>query len=238
METLLRSYYTWTDLLLAAVILYAVYALLLLLKRRLEETKRSAGVRATIYHFVNALLLLDEPITIVVLATIFVFISPVLHGTILALIVAAAFTRLRDYLAGRIILFNPLIAKGRRLRVDRFNGVINRISRVGLFLQTGEGLHFVNFSTLLTQGYSVVTGKEIGGFYQLKIQPREGDRHGVRDLANHLLTTPYLDRSFRPELSRTGGGIQARVSVREEQHLNELLALLAEWGYPATIAKR
>ena len=241
MDLLLLRHYSWLDLLLAAVLLYAGYLLLLFLRGRLERSKRATGARATIYGIVAPFLLLYEPITVLLLATMFIFINPLLHGTLLLLVVALGFTRLRDYFSGRIVLFNPLVAKGKRLKVDRFNGVVNRISRVGLYLQTGEGLHFVNYTTLLTQGYSVVTGKDIGGFYQLRIHPTEQRDDGLQELADRFLTTPYLDRTFRPELSYASDAearIRARVSVREEQHLNELLDLLTEWGFPATIAKR
>ena len=241
MDQLLTAYFSWTDLLLAALLLYGIYAVLLLLRDRLERTKRVEGFRAATYGIVAPFLLLYQPLTVLVLALIFVFINPVLHGAVLLLLIAAGFSRIRDYLSGRIILFNPLIAVGKRMRTDKSTGVISKISRIGLYLQTGEGLHFVNYSTLLTQGYSLITGKDIGGYYQLHITPPEGAKEPLQVLADRLTTTPYLDRSFRPELAYGGREqqrIDARVSVREELHLTELLALLNEWGYPATIAKR
>ena len=241
MSPLLYSYFSWTDLLLAALLLYAIYALLYLLKGRLERTKRVEGFRAGAYRVVAPLLLLYQPITVLVLAMIFVFINPVLHGTILLLVVAAGFSRIRDYLSGRIILFNPLVTVGKRMRTEKSKGVISRISLIGLYLQTGEGLHFINYTTLLTEGYSLITGKDIGGYYQLHLTPPADAEEPLQSLADRLTTTPYLDRSFRPELTYAGREqqrINARLSVREEKHLTELLSLLSEWGYPATIAKR
>ena len=241
MSPLLYSYFSWTDLLLVALLLYAIYALLYLLKGRLERTKRVEGFRAGAYRVVAPLLLLYQPITVLVLAMIFVFINPVLHGTILLLVVAAGFSRIRDYLSGRIILFNPLVTVGKRMRTEKSKGVISRISLIGLYLQTGEGLHFINYTTLLTEGYSLITGKDIGGYYQLHLTPPADAEEPLQSLADRLTTTPYLDRSFRPELTYAGREqqrINARLSVREEKHLTELLSLLSEWGYPATIAKR
>lgn len=241
MSPLLYSYFSWTDLLLAALLLYAIYALLYLVKGRLERTKRVEGFRAGAYRVVAPLLLLYQPITVLVLAMIFIFINPVLHGTILLLVVAAGFSRIRDYLSGRIILFNPLVTVGKRMRTEKSKGVISRISLIGLYLQTGEGLHFINYTTLLTEGYSLVTGKDIGGYYQLHLTPPAGAEAPLQTLADRLTTTPYLDRSFRPELAYAGREqqrINARLSVREEKHLTELLSLLDEWGYPATLAKR
>lgn len=242
MDLLLRHYYNWLDLLAAAVILYGVYLLLLLIRDRLTRTKRTGGFRATVHKLVASFLLLYEPISVLVLAMIFLFIDPVTHGVILLLLVLAGFNRIRDYLSGRIVLFNPLVVVGKRMHADKSTGVISRISRVGIYLQTGEGLHFVNYTTLLTEGFSLITGKDIGGFYQLHINTQEHNRdEALRELVDRLMTTPYLNRGFRPELTFAGSKeqrIQARISVREEQHLRELLALMEEWGYPATIAKR
>ncbi len=240
MDLLLQHYYTWMDFLLAALLLYGVYALLYMVKERLQKTKRVEGFRAGVYTLIAPFLLLYQPLTILVLAMIFLFINPLIHGTLLLVLAVAGFSRIRDYLSGRIILFNPLIAVGKRMRTDKSTGVISRISRIGLYLQTGEGLHFVNYSTLLTEGYSLITGKDIGGYYQLRLTTPPEQNDALRSLADLLTTTPYLDRGFKPELSyaEKPEKILARLSVREEKHLTELLALLKEWGFPATIAKR
>ncbi len=241
MDLPLRHYYSWMDLLLAALLLYGVYAFLYMIKGRLQKTKRVEGFRAGVYHIITPFLLLYQPLTILVLALIFLFINPLVHGTLLLILAVAGFSRIRDYLSGRIILFNPLITVGKRMRTDKSTGVISRVSRIGLYLQTGEGLHFVNYSTLLTEGYSLITGKNIGGYYQLRLSSPSGETNALRSLADLLTTTPYLDRSFKPELSyseKEPEKILARLSVREEKHLTELLALLKEWGFPATIAKR
>ena len=241
MESLLIPLFSWTDLVLVALVLYGVYALLYLLRDRLERTKRTEGFRASAFNALAATLLLYEPVAVLILLMIFVFINPAVHGLITLLLIVAGFSRIRDYLSGRIVLFTPLISVGKRMKTDRYTGVISRINRIGLYLQTGEGLHFVNYTTLLTGGYSLITGKDIGGYYQLLLTPPENQDDALRELADRLTTTPYLDRSFRPELAyaeHRKSQIQARLSVREEKHLTELLALLGEWGYPATIAQR
>ncbi|WP_116106570.1 hypothetical protein [Lewinella sp. IMCC34191] len=241
MQTLLTPLFNWMDLLLAALVLYGIYALLYFLRDRLEKTKRPEGFRARSFQALAAGLLLYEPIAVLMLFMIFVFINPAVHFLVVLLLIAAGFSRIRDYLSGRIVLFTPLIAVGKRMKTERYTGVISRINRIGLYLQTGEGLHFVNYTTLLTGGYSLITGKDIGGYYQLLLSPPEGQEEPLRELADRLTTAPYLDRSFRPELSyaeHRKSQIQARLSVREEKHLTELLALLGEWGYPATIAQR
>jgi hypothetical protein len=240
MDLLLYRYFGWFDLVVAALLLYGSYALLYVIRGRLENSKRAEGFRAAAYRVITPLLLLYQPLTVLILATIFVFINPLVHGLLLLVVVAAGFPRLRDYLSGRVILFNPLVSVGKRVRTSAATGVISRISRIGLYLQTAEGLHFVNYTTLLTQGYSLITGKNIGGYYQLLLTPPPERDHPIQDLLDRFTTTPYLDRSYRPEISpgKGDGRIHARVSVREEQQLTELLSLIGEWGYSAQVGKR
>ncbi len=243
MDNWLIAYFTWTDFLLATLLLWGLYLLLHFVQRRIAKTSLLGKWQEPVQYFVYAFLLLYEPFVVLVLTLIFLFIQPALHSVIVILLLLAGFNRIKDYLSGRIILFTPLIAVGKRLRVGKTEGVIAKIGRIGLYLQTGEGLHFINYSRLMTQGYAVVSGREIGGHYQLLLTAPEDETEILRlsFLQDKFLTTPYLDKNYKPELSLTDdqpGHIHARISVREEQHLNELLALLKEWGYSASIAHK
>ncbi len=243
MSEFLQVRFGWTDLLFAAILLFVGYLLLQFISQRLKRKPLLGRFTKQVEETLSAILLLYEPISILLLGIILLFINPLPHGILLLLIVTAGFSRLRDYFSGRVLLFKPLVKEGKRMKTGKFTGVITQINRLGLYLQTSEGLHFVNYSGLLTEGYSLVTGKEYGGYYQLNITPPapEKEAHPFRFLQDKFLTTPYLDRSFRPELfpgDSSEHKIKARISVREEKHLRELLSLMAEWGYPATIAKK
>lgn len=242
MEGLMKPYFTWTNLLLAALLLWGFYFLLRLVIERLNKSVWLGRHQRRVTAFLAAFLLLFEPITVLVLSMIFLFINPFVHGIFLLVIILAAFSRIRDYLSGRIILTSPLVTEGKSMKTSRYGGTISRIGRMGLYLQTGEGLHFVNYSTLLTDGFSLATGKEVGGYYQLIItMAEEAKTNPLRELAERFVSTPYLDRTFKPVLVRSENNprqIDARISVREDQHLRELLELMAEWGYPATVAKK
>jgi hypothetical protein len=241
MEAFFIESYNWWNFLVAALLLYGIYALLYVIKEWLEGSKRVVGPRAWAYRIVAPFLLLYQPLTVLILATIFVFINPLVHGLLLLIVVVAGFAPLRDYLSGRVILFNPQVAEGKRMRTAQASGVISQLGRIGLYLQTSEGLHFVNYSTLLKEGYSLITNQDIGGYYQLVLTPPAGAARPLEQLLDRFTTTPYLDRSFRPELQEGDGGqgkIRARLAIREEQQLNELLRLIEEWGYTARVAKR
>ncbi|MFK8164021.1 MAG: hypothetical protein AB8H12_16370 [Lewinella sp.] len=242
MEALMQPYFNWTNLMLVALLLWGTYLVLSYLKRSLLGTTFLGRYQRRTMEVLSVFLLLFEPITVLTLTMIFLFINPFTHGILLLVVILAAFTRIRDYVSGRIIQTSSLLVEGKRMKTAKSTGVISRIGRMGLYLQTGEGLHFVNYSKLLTEGYSLATGKEVGGYYQLHILPEEmeGGR-SIRLLENKFVSTPYLDRSFRPELminEKNDREIMARIAVREDQHLRELLQLMEEWGFPARVARK
>lgn len=243
MEALLQPYFTWINLFLTALLLWGVYWLLVLVRRRMRNGVLLGRFQQPIINGISTFLLLYEPITILVLTVEFFLINPFMHGILLVLVSIAAFSRIRDYLSGRIILSTTLVGEGKRMKTPQGSGVISRIGRIGLYLQTGDSLQFVNYSRLITEGYSLSSGQEVGGYYQLNVKLEEDHKpaESLRWLSDKFLSTPYLDRTFKPELAFAEGRrdkINARVSVREEQHLRELLELMEEWGYPATLTKK
>lgn len=242
MEALMQPYFNWTNLIVVALLLWGGYLLLSYLKRSLQGSTFLGRYQRRTMEVLSVFLLLYEPITVLTLTMIFLFINPFTHGIMILVVILAIFTRIRDYVSGRIIQTSSLLVEGKRMKTAKSTGVISRIGRMGLYLQTGEGLHFVNYSNLLTEGYSLATGKEIGGYYQLHIRPEVLDEFKpLQFLEDKFVSTPYLDRTFKPELTlneKNHREILARIAVREDQHLRELLDLLAEWGYPATVARK
>ena len=243
MEDLLNPYFSWSDFIIAALLLWGSYWLLLQLRKRLSTGVFFGRYQAGITNFIGTFLLLYEPITVLLLTIVFFFINPVIHGILLILLTIAGFSRIRDYLSGRIILATDLVAVGRRVKTPQASGVISRIGRIGLYLQTGENLAFVNYSKLLVEGYSLSTGTEVGGYFQLNLSRPEGVSmtDALRFLADKFLLTPYLQADFPPELvasNRKEGWIDARVAVREERQLHELVDLIEEWGYEVQLARK
>lgn len=248
MRNLTVPNYHWYDLFLVALLLYLVWLLLRLVHNRLERGSLYGRYQRRVTYWVGVALLLYEPLTILTLVAIFVFINPLPHALLVLVTAALTFGRLRDYVSGRIVLFNPLIRPGKRFSAAGQTGVISRIGKVGLYLQQGEKLRFVNYTDLLAGGFSLSTGQEVGGFYQLNVRGPGGGSKVMDDLSDRLLTAPYLSRDFRPELrpapapanGEPGGAthIRARVRLSEERQLTDLLALLEEWGYPTTVAKK
>lgn len=236
MDNLLQNQYTWGNLFLAGIILVLGYFVLVFLNRMLERAAFLESWQAPAMRMARYALLIYEPLAVIIVGGIFVLINPVFHGLLVGLLFLAGFNHLRNYLAGRVVQFDHHIDRGSRLRSGDFAGVVLELGRLGLQLQTNEGLYHLTYTRLLSEGYTLISGEEIGGFYRLRISPRENTekvRHQQR-LHHLLLTAPYLDWRHKPELTVTDpeqSAIDARVLVREESHLHDLVELIREWGY-------
>ena len=82
-----------------------------------------------------------------------------------------------------------------------------------------------------------IRDREIGGFYHLELSPKD-TLDNVSSHRVHLLdlfaTAPYVDWHHKPEIFQDDvqeNQLEARVLIKEESHLHELVALIKEWGY-------
>ena len=82
----MQPYFTWTNFIMAALLLWGVYWLLLLLRRRLRNGVLFGRFQQPIVKGISTFLLLFEPFTILVLTMVFFFIFRVMHGILLILL--------------------------------------------------------------------------------------------------------------------------------------------------------
>lgn len=189
---------------------------------------------------VSLLSLLFEPIVIITLSAVLVLFSPAFFGMILLVIFLLSFYQLRNYLSGLMLQLRDTLQPGQRLEFQTRKGTISDMGRLGLFLQTTEGKHFVNYTALLGEGYTLVSGQEMSGYYQLAVDTQASEQTEPTALLDLLMMAPYLDSQFRPELNRSEeqpGHYKVKVLLKDEIYLQELVALVQEHGYtckPAT----
>ena len=236
MDTIIVKQFSWFNFFAAAAVLLLFYFSLQFLYRILERAHFLRGLEDTIRMVIQRLLLVYEPLVLMVLIAIFVFINPVLHGFIFLVLLLGGYSQLRNYLAGRVIQGNEGLILGGRIKTEKKQGIIAKVARLGLEIQTDEGRHFVPYRQLLTDGYTMVSGQEIGGFHQFRLVPKpENDRRDhIRHLSHLLASAPYLDINYKPELALSHDedqAIQTRVLLKEESHLEPILALIEDWGY-------
>ncbi|MEM9918166.1 MAG: mechanosensitive ion channel domain-containing protein [Bacteroidota bacterium] len=240
MEQLLNNIqYSWTYFFLLAGILLISYFGLRFLRKILDNTNVFGRYQRLARNLTYGLMLIYEPAVLLVLGTVFLLVDPVLHGLLLLLVLLSGFSYIKNYVSGRIVQFDYAISVGNRLGTAQLEGIIAEMGRLGLRIRNSEGLHYINYSELLSKGYSLLSADQFGGFYRLRIQSSSSEDKTdpkIR-LMDLLATTPYLDWNHRPELRGLPGQeetFSVKVLVKEESHLSDLIYLIREWGFDCT----
>ncbi len=238
-------HYTWTNFLEIAVFLVILWFVLLFFRDIFGRTRWFGKSQDRVQRGMDVLLLLFEPLALLLLVGVFVFVNIWLHGFIVLLVLIGGFSHFRDYFSGRIVRFDKKIVTGKSIKTEKAQGIIDSRERLGLRIKTSQGIRFVGYSNLLKNGYMLLADKEIGGFYHLRIKPEENNenKNHLQYLFDLLVTTPFIDHSFKPEFIETEDkektdAISMQVSVREKTHLAELTNLIKERGYLCKILKK
>ncbi len=243
MELLNNIMLDWGDLFNLTILLAVIYFSLIFFSQ-IIKTKNLFGrkqnrVEQTLYY----LLLVFEPVAILLLTAVLVLLNPLQLGLLTVIVLITGFQSIKSYILGRIILFDRSIAVGNRLGILDKKGVIAVTGRLGLKLRTNKGLKFINYSTLLTEGYSILSGEQVGSFYELLITSKEENSpiKNTNILLDKLATSPFIDWKNMPDISMTNiesNALKAKITVREAAHLTELKQVMAEWGYHCKISKK
>jgi hypothetical protein len=243
MDTSLFTQFSWAGYLSLFIGLLVLYFVLQAAFRLAQRTSILGRWQNSIVKRIQQTLLVYEPIALFILVGAFILINPVFHGILVAFLLLTGFNHLRNYISGRIILFDSPNLVGKRMRTTGIEGVIAQTGRLGLQLETSEGLHTINYSPINTNGYTLLSGEEIGGVFLLNIKSSNPEQP-IKDpihLLDQLATAPYLDWNHKPELLHTfseEGAVQVRIWVQEEGHLYDLLELITEWGFSPKISTK
>ncbi len=231
---------SWGGLLLMGLAFLGFYFVLRLIHRLLATASvRRRGIISA-RKAMRFALLLYEPLAILVWGIFFVFKNLPFHALLLGLVLLAGFVHIRNYLSGRLIRLGHNISIGKKLRSGQVQGTAARLGNLGLYLQADDGMHYLSYSRLLTEGYTLLSGEDVSSVFHLSIasaeeESPEGQVHQVMDL---LASSPYLDWNHSPEriAESTGNGrLEVRVVAREESHMYELVQWLQELGYSCKI---
>ncbi|MFK7982556.1 MAG: hypothetical protein AB8G86_21425 [Saprospiraceae bacterium] len=228
---------SWWEFLLVALALAAIYFVLFEIQQLTKHSSFSGRYQNQFRELFRKTFVVFELLAIVTLAGVFVWINPWLHGSIMLFLVIGSWAYLKSYISGRWIHFDNDIVEGIKIQADNLDGIVAKMGRVKMHLQTSDGLHHLSYNQLLDRGYTLVSGEKIGGFYHLALTPKE-DTATFSNHRMHLLdlfaTAPYVDWHHKPELFQdeaVENQIDAKVLIKEESHLHELIALIKEWGY-------
>ena len=228
--------FTWINLFMAALVLLLFYGLLKLISSILSRQKLKEDWLHQLRDGIQSLLKIYEVIVILILSSVFIFINPVIHGLILGAVVLFSLSHIRNFVSGRLAQTDENLSIGERIRIGDAKGVIVKMGHLGLQLRTATGLRFVNYTKLFSEGYNLIALEEVGGFYEFEIKPAQvGTKvNHVQQLLDAFLMTPYIDPNRQPELLYTDNEsktLEARILIREDSHLDDLVQLIHSWGY-------
>ena len=227
---------SWWEFLLVALALAGIYFVLFEIQQLTKHSSFSGRYQNQFRELFRRIFVVFELLAIVTLAGVFVWINPWLHGSIILFLIMGSWSYLKSYISGRWIHFDNDIVEGIEIQTHHLQGIVAKMGRIKMHLQTSDGLHHLSYNQLLEKGYTLVAGDKIGGFYHLELTPKDTTSFSNHRL--HLLdlfaTAPYVDWHHKPELfedEAVENQIDAKILIKEESHLHELIALIKEWGY-------
>jgi len=228
---------SWTHWFILIGIFVGAYLLIGFLINLIDRNTLKGSLPSRIIHYLRISRIVLEPLGLGIILMTFALINPYVHGPLILVSLALAYLPLKNYITGRLLLLDSTFTKGERISVQGAEGVINDVDRLGLTLQIKEGVRFINYSTLITEGFTKVAGKRLEGINFLQITPSEEmEDQTLFTLKNKLFACPYVDWFYHPEITvmkqpNQQVAYKARLRVRQDQHLQYLINLIKEWGY-------
>jgi hypothetical protein len=226
---------SWNQFVVLVIILLLLHLLIHFFEGRIRRMALSSTFQL-LNPITNFVSILYESVAFIILIGTFILINPVLHGSLFLLLFILGYKNLRDYLNGRIILLDKGWKVGNQLQAKGLSGTITKLGRLGIYLQDVQGQHFVSYTRLLAEGYTLAADQQSSSLYQLMIKPAaEGDlRQHKQRIMDLMAKTPYLDWSHLPVVSLQEEGepyLEASLFLKEDKQLPDFMLLAKEWGY-------
>ncbi len=231
---------SWAELFFTILLLVGLYLLLMVLSDLIRRSNLFGKYNEPVHNFLELLIKIFEPLSILIGTVVFVSINPIIHGALVGLLIVFTFSLLKNYVHGRLFLIAHKLKVGQRIEVQNVKGVISDMQRMGLTLQTKNGSRFIHYSSLMAEGYLLLKGEEIGGLHNIILSPKvEGEMPGQQIIRNKLFACPYIDWNFIPKINTVEkeDKLKIQVLLREEQHLSHLTRLINEWGCETRLSK-
>lgn len=240
LRDILNIDYNWYHFLLLVLVSGLLYVALLFMKRVVENISISRNSKTRWRNTFDWIILYFEPVAVIIAISLFILIRPVFHGLIVGFILIIGLEHLKNYINGKIINSKGALQRGQVIRVKDVNGVITRQGKLGLHVKSEDGLHYIPYRLLVRNGYILSSGDRVGGLYQLNIRCPNEAQHDRNRLMDILISSPFLDIDYRPVVQQSVQDdkiLKAKLSVKEESHIFDLINMLRENDFIAEISK-
>ena len=234
--------YSWIHMLYVILLLAAIWTILYFLNKTVAHLSIDRTYVSSLKRILFLIQVYFEPLAVVLVLSMFVVIRPVLHGIFIVILAVGSYQHFRNYLNGKILQGRRTLRPGLLIRTDQKEGIITDLTKLGLSVKSDDGLHFIPYHMMLSKGYTLAAGDQIGGYYKLEIysESKESESNVFVQLSNLILSSPYLDGDYRPEIERSlrlSDVYEVKLLVKEESHIKDLISVLEENGFKADLSK-
>ncbi|MFT4568528.1 MAG: hypothetical protein ACI9FN_003497 [Saprospiraceae bacterium] len=231
--------FSWGHFISISLLLIGVYFFLKLIIRVGLNVGILGKTQERVVSLLKQFLFVFEPLSLVILLSLFVMISPLFHGTILGLILLSNIAQIRNYFMGRMLMLNETITVGSPIKSGSLKGTVVQMDRLGLRIRTLEGVHFLNYQYLIEVGYLISNLDQIGGNYIISIvdERKESKKELQVELYHLLRSSPFIEPERKIRIDVKGAENIANVSlaIRNKDHMTDLIEHLKERGFLARI---
>lgn len=229
---------SWSTFLIMVLVGVLLYFLLLFLRNQIARLPLSFKAQDQWRNSLRQVLLLYEFFFVIVASSLFLLIHPLWHGLIVFFLLLITFPLLRNYLVGRLLCFDQDFDTGKRINIRAIKGVINHMNRLGIYVNTNNGMQYFNYIQLQQEGFSIMTDSRMEEYCDLNITVPKDRSINAQSLLYRLMGVPYLDSGYKPILIHNDSDtiFKIRVLIRKGNHRRELLQLIEDWGYQCQLS--
>lgn len=243
MEEILHNQVSWLTFLIISILLLIVLQVANFAVRYLYNFMLFGRIRIPVADLAKKGLVILEPVVFIFIIGLFISIHPLINGLGILLFCAVTFLQLRDYLSGRIILYTSTIMNDKKISTGKFIGSVVKIGKMGMHISTTEGVLYLNHYRIITEGFTLSAGEELGEYCQIAISQKSGESKTpdlIKKLNEIMVTLPFVNWKYKPKISASNevpGEIEIKMLLHEKVASDEVFRFFVEAGYQCVIRK-
>jgi len=243
MEDLINNPHSWFLFVSISLLLIVFQQILAFWSRHFKDFLILGKTKIPVTELSQKGMVILEPIIWFIIFGLFIRMNPLVHGIILLIICALIFQQILDYLSGRVILYSSTIRRDKKISVANYSGSIVKTGRLGLFILSHEGVTYLNYYRILSEGFTLTAGEELGEYCHIKVSSKSAaanPKELKRKLNEMLVTLPFVDWKYKPKITtsaETANEVEMKVLLHENVSSEEVILFLTESGYHCEIKK-
>lgn len=225
MDTI-EKFYTWEGLIFLSILLIAIYWLLKLLTYLLDNLGKRNETSKHTRSWLRWLSLVYTPMAIILLLLNFISINYITHSLLLVAVGIFGYKHFKNYINGIFLKTNPLMSKGTFLQTKNFEGEIKKMLPLGLILNSESGEHFLNYSVIEENGFSVKDSMSSNLRHSIYLES-EITEDQILDI---LFDNPILSVAESPSIKATNKSNEyvLKYTLETGANTNQLIAFLKQ----------